>query len=104
MAKYNYKYKYQKYKKKYLRIRNKRFGCSDTWYFGTTRYDQESINKINQALKDIKDGTLNLMLDEKNRLDLLYSIPNGAIVHIIDFQKMEVLDMSTLYTYKLSIK
>ena len=101
---YGYYYKYKKYKYKYLNIKKNKIGGSYTWYFGTTKYDQESINKINQALKDIKENTLNLMLDEKNRLDMIYSIPNGAIVHIIDFQKMEVLDMFTLLTYKLSSK
>jgi hypothetical protein len=118
----DYYNKYAKYKIKYLSLKHKnlsggsetkyiKLNTSNKWYFDNAEYDAEAIKEINDAINDLNEGRINDLktekfnnkLDDKNRLDLLYFIrdKNETVVHIIDFTKMEILDMSTLETYQL---
>ncbi|ARF11278.1 hypothetical protein Klosneuvirus_1_135 [Klosneuvirus KNV1] len=75
--------------------------CSSTWYFGTTQYNKEISQKIEDAMNGIVDN-LNSYNTDKNIFDLLYYCNHKTVVHIINLKKKTVLDMSTMKKYILN--
>ena len=74
--------------------------CLITWHVGTTQYNKENSQKIEDALNGIIDN-LNLYNNDKNVFDLLFYCNHKTIVHVINLKEKTVLDMSTMKKYSL---
>lgn len=83
-------YKYIKYKSI----------CTTTWHFGTTPYDHNKSQIIENAINGIMDN-LNKYNKNRNIIDLLYYNGQQTVLHVIDLQAKTVLDMSTMHKYYL---